>query len=172
MKSKCFFFILLGLFLACQRNDSGNYPPFPVFDNLRDGIAMSAKNNQPILIVFDWNGSSINAMEALEQSEIQPIITKHYNVVRVLIDDRTPWPEEKKYLNRKGKQISTYGAYYIDLQVRWFNEVYQPMYAILTPDGQPMLANGKPLFCGYVKVSDSQAVAQLKKMLEQPEFAH
>lgn len=156
------FYLCLLLAPACQKNARQDIP-FPVFGSWRDGLG--AANGKPILMIFDWHGSSADAFSILLEPTVLPL-AQQYNVVWVAVDDGTPLPPDTTILDRNGRRLKTLGGFYADLQRRSLPEHYRPMYALFSPDGKPILLNNKPLYCGYASPKDEEGVRGFVWMLE------
>ncbi len=140
-------------------------PPFPVLPDLENGKKVALQSGQPILILFDWTGSSVDAVELLRQPEIGEIISKNYVFVQVFADNPRKWPDGTVFTDRNGHQINHIGGYYRDLQYRFFKEEFQPMYAILDAAGQPVLKNNKPFYEGYLSAEEARNAHYFKDFL-------
>lgn len=130
-------------------------------------VVEEARNQQrPILILFDWHGSSVDALEILAQPEVSKIISENYVFARVFTDNRDTWKDEKLRIDRNGYQITTIGGFYQDLQYRFFKDSFQPMYALLSPDGKPLIFKNHPLFEGYLSAGDAEKVQHFTQFLQ------
>lgn len=102
-------------------------------------LELSKKENKPILIDFTgW--ACVNCRKMEEQvwtrPEISLLIKKHFILVSLFVDDRKKLTESFFYKTRSGsdKEIITMGDKWATFQSENFNQVTQPMYAILGPD--------------------------------------
>jgi len=113
------------------------------FKDLKEGMAYAKEVNKPIMI--DFTGyACVNCRKMEEhvwpENEVYELLKDDYVLVSLYVDDRTPLPEEEQIpvetWDGKKKDLTTYGEKWTHLQFTYFNNVSQPYYVLLTPDGQ------------------------------------
>lgn len=106
-------------------------------------IQLSKEQNKPILIDFTgW--ACVNCRKMEEQvwpdPEVADIINKQYILLSLYVDDREKLPANERFIykNEKGeeKEIITIGDLWSTFQAENFNQVTQPLYIALNPDGK------------------------------------
>lgn len=133
--------------------------PFPHHPDFFEAIEKAKNQQRPILILFDWKGSSVDALAMLAQPEVARVIAEKFVFVHVFADDSSPWPDGKPRIDRNGYAIKSKGSFFQDMQYRFFKDAFQPMYALLSPDGKPLASpTGKAFFEGYLSADDPKKV--------------
>lgn len=107
----------------------------------------------------------------LAQPDVSEIIAENYVFAHVFADDASTWPDSKPRIDRNGYQIRTIGSFYQDLQYRFFKDSFQPMYALLSSDGKPLIFKNHPLFEGYLSADDSEKLQHFTQFLQNGLFA-
>lgn len=162
---------LLWFAFSCQGPPQESVP-FPVHADWKAALGAANSNGKPILMIFDWHGSSVDGLSPLRSAAALPIVKANYNVAWVALDNSQPLPDDTIILDRKGNRIKTLGGWYNDLQTRNFPDHFRPMYALFSPEGKPILLKNKPLYCGYVQQGDEKGLAEFAEMLRAGAAAH
>ena len=111
------------------------------FHDYEEGMAYAKKNRLPVLLDFTGHGCvNCRLMEnnVWRKDEVNLVINK-YVVISLYVDDRTDLPTEMHYVSNAGgrnRNIDKVGKYWVDFQVRHFNQLSQPYYALLGPNGE------------------------------------
>jgi len=115
-------------------------------------IALSKQLHKPILIDFTgWNCVNCRKMEQ-EVLPIPAVLTKLQNdfvILQMVIDDKTDLPAAEQYKSTvTGKNITTLGGKWLDLEIGKFNSNAQPYYVITNEKGEALV---KPIGATDVK---------------------
>ncbi len=113
------------------------------FKDLKDGLAYARKVDKPVMI--DFTGyACVNCRKMEEhvwpEKEVYDVLKDGYVLVSLYVDDREPLPEAEQIPveNWRGQKevLETYGEKWTHLQFTYFNNVSQPYYVLISPDGQ------------------------------------
>lgn len=111
--------------------------------DLEEGLACAKQLNKPVLIDFKGHAcANCKKMDALVWSdpEVQKRIRENFVLVGLYADDRTRLPESEVYISKvDGKEKKTMGKKNEDIEISMFNTNTLPLYAIVDPDGNPLL---------------------------------
>mgnify|MGYP000489017385 CR=1 FL=1 len=121
---------------------SGFFPPkdHGVITELDEGIALAKIEDKPILLDFTgW--SCVNCRQVEQNIWPNPEVAKRLNEQVVLVslyaDDRTKLPENRTYFSENlSRTVKTVGGKWTDFEAKEFGQIAQPLYALITPDGQ------------------------------------
>lgn len=81
------FIIMLLLLVACIAEKKP--VELAYFQNYREGISYAQKQNQLILLIFDfWANPTMSTLKLIEDDEIIRLL-KNYTVIHLMVDDRT-----------------------------------------------------------------------------------
>jgi uncharacterized protein YyaL (SSP411 family) len=112
-----------------------------VVNDYKQAVQLAKAQHKPILIDFTgWACVNCRKMEehVWTDPEITAIIQSNYILVSLYVDDREKLPPAERftYTSQNGieKDIITQGDRWAVFQAENFNQVTQPLYAILTPD--------------------------------------
>jgi thiol:disulfide interchange protein len=131
-----------------------------VINDYEKALALSRAQNKPLLIDFTgW--ACVNCRKMEEQvwtrPEIASLIREQFVLVSLYVDDRQKLPADKQFTYRfadgKEKDIRTLCDRWATFQAENFSQVSQPLYVVLSPEGQLM---NKPV--GYTP--DQEAYRQ------------
>ncbi len=158
------FTLGLCLFSACggSHQRALNFTPEP---NFKQALVAAAADGKPILVVFDRNTSTVDAMAVLCLPEVAAVLREQYHVVWAAIDNPEPLPPDTNVLTEDGHKIKNLGGCYFDLMHRHFPETFSPMYALFGPNGKPFQVRGRLLYSRYVDPGDQTAVQDFQKLL-------
>jgi thiol:disulfide interchange protein DsbD len=110
--------------------------------DIRQAIACAREQNKPVFIDFTGHGCvNCRKMEANVWShpDVLQRLKSDFVVVALYGDDKTELPEAQWFTSPyDGKLKKSVGKQNSDYQVRYFNSNTQPLYAILSPDGNPL----------------------------------
>jgi len=108
-------------------------------------LQMAKEQNKPLLIDFTgWACVNCRKMEenVWTNPEIKELIEQKYILVSLYVDDRKKLPEAERFVftgtDNKKKDIVTIGDKYQAFQNANFNNVSQPLYAVVSPDEKLM----------------------------------
>jgi thioredoxin-related protein len=116
------------------------------FTNYKEGLSKAMESGKPLLIYFTGY-ACIPARkfedQVLRDPHIQEIIKKHFEVVCLYVDDRTPLTQEKIYHAKSLKRDIKYlGDIHQELQIDKFQSNRQPMFFILDKAGKRIATSG------------------------------
>ena len=106
------------------------------FFDYNEGLAEAKRLNKPILIDFTGHACvNCRKMEAnvWPDKEILGILNQDYVLIQLYVDDKTELAVEDKVTTPEGKELSTIGKKWSDLQARKFQSNSQPYYVLLDP---------------------------------------
>lgn len=115
---------------------------FDCYHDLDAAFAQAKATGKPILL--DFSGYACVNCRKMEEhvwpvAGVQNTIDRHYILVSLYVDDKTPLPEheQRNYVTCSGKQkrLTTIGHKWSTLQTETFVNNSQPYYALLSPDG-------------------------------------
>jgi thiol:disulfide interchange protein len=111
--------------------------------DLEEGLACARQLNKPVLIDFKGHAcANCKKMDALVWSdpEVQRRIRENFVLVGLYVDDRTKLPDEEVYVSKvDGKEKKTMGKKNEDIEITMFNTNTLPLYAIVDPEGNPLI---------------------------------
>lgn len=106
------------------------------FFDYNEGLAEAKRLNKPILIDFTGHACvNCRKMEAnvWPDKEILGMLNRDYVLIQLYVDDKTELAAEDKVTTPEGKELSTIGKKWSDLQARKFQSNSQPYYVLLDP---------------------------------------
>ncbi len=135
--------------------------------DIRQAIACAREQNKPVFIDFTGHGCvNCRKMEANVWShpDVLQRLKSDFVVVALYGDDKTELPEAQWFTSPyDGKLKKSVGKQNSDYQVRYFNSNTQPLYAILSPDGNPLDTRSyDPDVPGFVRFLDGAKLAMKK----------
>ncbi|MBK8500515.1 MAG: thioredoxin family protein [Flavobacteriales bacterium] len=111
--------------------------------SIEEGQRASQASGKPMLIDnTGWACVNCRKMEETvwSEPEILKILQDHYVLVSLYVDDKRELPKEEQhvYINCRGqkKLITTEGNRWATMQSESFGSVSQPLYVLLSPEGQ------------------------------------
>lgn len=110
-----------------------------IINDYDKAIAMAKQQHKPLLIDFTgWACANCRRMEeeVWTQQEVSAMIREHFILVSLYVDDKAKLPVQQRIVNYKtkdslAKDIITIGDKYATFESENFNQVSQPLYAIL-----------------------------------------
>lgn len=135
--------------------------------DIRQAIACAREQNKPVFIDFTGHGCvNCRKMEANVWShpDVLQRLKSDFVVVALYGDDKTELPQAQWFTSPyDGKLKKSVGKQNSDYQVRYFNSNTQPLYAILSPDGNPLDTRSyDPDVPGFVRFLDGAKLAMKK----------
>ncbi|MEO6930886.1 MAG: thioredoxin family protein, partial [Chitinophagaceae bacterium] len=125
-----------GAFKSVEANVQNDY---------EKALQMAKEQNKPLLIDFTgWACVNCRKMEenVWTNPEIKELIEQKFILVSLYVDDRQKLPEAERFVftgaDGKKKEIVTIGDKYQAFQNANFNNVSQPLYAVVSPDEKLM----------------------------------
>jgi len=126
------------------------YSDFLHFENglqgyfdLEEGLACARQLNKPVLIDFKGHAcANCKEMDARVWSDpgVQKRIRENFVVVGLYVDDRTKLPDNEVFVSRiDGREKKTMGKKNEDIEISMFNTNTLPLYAIVDPEGKPLI---------------------------------
>lgn len=126
------------------------YSDFLHFENglkgyfdLEEGLACARQQNKPVLIDFKGHAcANCKLMDARVWSdpEVQKRIRENFVLVGLYIDDRTKLTDNEIFVSKTdGKEKRTLGKKNEDIEISMFNTNTMPLYAIVDPEGKPLI---------------------------------
>lgn len=113
------------------------------FFDYEEGLAYAKQVNKPVLLDFTgWSCTNCRKMEATVWAETEVLnrLKNDYVIISLYVDDKTPLPENEKYVSESGKKIKTLGNKWSELQTTKFQTNSQPYYVIMNPEGETLVA--------------------------------
>lgn len=108
--------------------------------DLKQALACAKQKNKPVFIDFTGHGCvNCREMEANVWShpEVLKRLQNDFIVVALYVDDKTELPRDQWYVSSyDGKEKKTIGKQNADLQVTRFKANAQPLYVLLSPEGE------------------------------------
>jgi thiol:disulfide interchange protein len=105
-------------------------------------IEVSKQLHKPILIDFTgWNCVNCRKMEqeVLPKPEVLRRLQNDFVILQMVIDDKTDLPAAEQYKSTvTGKNITTLGGKWLDLEISKFNSNAQPYYVIINEKGEAL----------------------------------
>jgi thiol:disulfide interchange protein DsbD len=113
------------------------------FKELEEGLAHAKAVNKPVLLDFTGH-ACVNCREMEEnvwpEPEVYPLLKNDYVLISLYVDEKISLPEKEQItIERKtgGKKKLRYtGDRWQVLQTEYFGKNTQPLYVLMTPDGQ------------------------------------
>ena len=111
--------------------------------DLEQGLACARKLGKPVLIDFKGHAcANCKEMDARVWSDpgVQQRLRDNFVLVALYVDDRTKLPENEIFVSKvDGKEKKTIGKKNEDIEISMFNTNTLPLYAIVDPDGKPLI---------------------------------
>jgi len=111
--------------------------------DLEEGLACARQLNKPVLIDFKGHAcANCKKMDALVWSdpEVQRRIRENFVLVGLYVDDRTKLTDNEVFVSKiDGKEKKTMGKKNEDIEITMFNTNTLPLYAIVDPEGNPLI---------------------------------
>lgn len=108
--------------------------------DLKQALACAKQKNKPVFIDFTGHGCvNCREMEANVWShpEVLKRLQNDFIVVALYVDDKTELPKDQWYVSKyDGREKKTIGKQNADLQVTRFQANAQPLYVLLSPEGE------------------------------------
>lgn len=126
------------------------YSDFLHFENglqgyfdLEEGLACARQLDKPVLIDFKGHAcANCKEMDARVWSDpgVQKRIRENFVLVGLYVDDRTKLPDNEVFVSKiDGKEKKTMGKKNEDIEISMFNTNTLPLYAIVDPEGKPLI---------------------------------
>lgn len=130
--------------------DTPKYADFLHFDyglkgyfDLEQALECAKELNKPVLIDFKGHAcANCKEMDARVWSdpEVQKRIRENFVLVGLYVDDRTKLQEDEIYVSKiDGREKKTLGKKNEDIEITMFNTNSLPLYAIVDPNGKPLI---------------------------------
>lgn len=114
------------------------------FFDYKEGIEYAKKVNKPVLVDFTGHACvNCRKMEAnvWPNPEVYKKISQDYVLIQLYVDDKTELSPEDVVTNSQGKQLTTIGKKWSDLQATKFQSNSQPYYVLLdSKTEQPLVS--------------------------------
>jgi len=111
--------------------------------DLEEGLACARQQNKPVLIDFKGHAcANCKEMDARVWSdpEVQRRIRESFVLVGLYVDDRTKLPDSEVFISKvDGREKKTMGKKNEDIEISMFNTNTLPLYAIVDPEGRPLI---------------------------------
>lgn len=111
--------------------------------DLEQGLACARKLGKPVLIDFKGHAcANCKEMDARVWSDqgVQQRLRDNFVLVALYVDDRTKLPENEIFVSKvDGKEKKTIGKKNEDIEISMFNTNTLPLYAIVDPEGKPLI---------------------------------
>ncbi|NLE35273.1 MAG: DUF255 domain-containing protein, partial [Bacteroidales bacterium] len=111
--------------------------------DLEEGLACAGQLNKPVLIDFKGHAcANCKEMDARVWSDpgVQQRLRDNFVLVALYVDDRTKLPDNEIYVSKvDGKEKKTMGKKNEDVEISMFNTNTLPLYAIVDPEGKPLI---------------------------------
>jgi len=111
--------------------------------DLEQGLACARKLGKPVLIDFKGHAcANCKEMDARVWSDagVQQRLRDNFVLVALYVDDRTKLPENEVFVSKvDGKEKKTMGKKNEDIEISMFNTNTLPLYAIVDPEGKPLI---------------------------------
>ncbi|HFC01227.1 MAG TPA: thioredoxin family protein [Phaeodactylibacter sp.] len=120
------------------------------FKDIQAGWAYAKKNKKPILL--DFTGYACVNCRKMEEhvwpvKKVDKFLKNDYVLISLYVDDKKALPEEEQITVQKPKELGggtrklrTYGNKWSYLQTRYFKNNTQPLYVLMSPDGELLSA--------------------------------
>ncbi len=124
-------------------------------------IELAKQLHKPILIDFTgWNCVNCRKMESnvLPDPGVLKRLKDNFVVLQLVIDDKTELPAAEQLKSATtGKNVTTLGGKWIDLEISRYNSNAQPFYVIINENGQTLVPPQGAIFNidGFIKYLDS-----------------
>ena len=113
------------------------------FKDLEEGLAHAKAVNKPVMLDFTGH-ACVNCREMEEnvwpEPEVYPYLKNDYVLISLYVDEKISLPEDQQItIERKSggkKKLRYTGDRWQLLQTEYFNKNTQPLYVLMTPDGQ------------------------------------
>lgn len=117
-------------------------PEFTMYKSLEEGMAIAKETGKPVFMDFTgWACVNCRSMEdnVWPDETVRTLLENEFVMVSLYVDEDIELPEDEQfvYTTRDGrkKRIKTVGNKWATLQTETFNNNSQPMYAIISPNG-------------------------------------
>ncbi|MCB0686801.1 MAG: thioredoxin family protein, partial [Saprospiraceae bacterium] len=104
------------------------------FKDLAEGVAYARKVDKPIMIDFTGH-ACVNCRKMEEhvwpREEVNNMLQNDFILISLYVDEKIALPEEEQT-----EAMRNYGEKWKYFQTKYFNNNSQPLYALITPDGQ------------------------------------
>jgi len=117
-------------------------PDFKIYHTLEEGYMAAREEGKPVFIDFTgWACVNCRAMEdkVWPEESVRALLDNDFIIVSLYVDEDVELPAEEQfiYTTRDGrkKRIKTVGNKWATLQTETFNNNSQPMYAIISSEG-------------------------------------
>ncbi len=114
--------------------------PYHAYFDLKEALACAKTQGKPVFIDFTGHGCvNCREMESRVWSDerVKNKLSENYVMAALYVDDKTELPEKEWYVSKyDGKQKTSLGKQNADLQITRFNANAQPLYVLLTPEGE------------------------------------
>ena len=106
-------------------------------------VEVSKQSHKPILIDFTgWNCVNCRNMEqnVFPNPEVLKRLKNDFVMLQLVIDDKTDLPASEQYKSTvTGKNITTIGSKWLDLEISKYNSNAQPFYVIINQKGETLV---------------------------------
>jgi thiol:disulfide interchange protein len=132
-------------------------------------IEVSKQLHKPILIDFTgWNCVNCRKMESnvMPNPEVLKRLQNDFVILQLVIDDKTELSASAQYKSDvTGKNITTLGGKWLDLEIGKYQSNAQPFYVIINEKGETLVPPQGAIFDvdGYIKYLDSGIAAYHNK---------
>lgn len=131
----------------CEEPKYGDFLHFEYglqgYFDLEQGLACARKLGKPVLIDFKGHAcANCKEMDARVWSDagVQQRLRDNFVLVALYVDDRTKLAESEVFVSKvDGKEKKTMGKKNEDIEISMFNTNTLPLYAIVDPDGKPLI---------------------------------
>jgi len=110
----------------------------------QEGIESAKRQNKPVLIDFTGHACvNCRKMEAnvWPDRQVYKMISEDYVLIQLYVDDKSDVSQKDIVVTPEGKQLTTIGKKWSDLQARKFQSNSQPLYVLLNPETEmPLIA--------------------------------
>lgn len=138
-------------FMGNNLNALSGFPPpkhYSIFEtdshetitDLEKGFALAKKANKPVLL--DFTGWTCVNCRKVEQNiwtnkEVKSILENEVILVSLYADENEKLPEDEVYYSTNlEKTVNTVGEKWTDFEATSFGKISQPLYALISPDGE------------------------------------
>lgn len=115
---------------------------FKLYHDLEEGLRAAAEQGKPVFLDFTgWACVNCRKMEdtVWPKDEIKGLLQSEFVMISLYVDEKVALPSEEQFVyttkDGRKKKIETVGNKWATLQTETFNNNSQPMYAILSPNG-------------------------------------
>jgi thiol:disulfide interchange protein len=131
-------------------------------------VEVAKQLQRPIMIDFTgWNCVNCRKMEStvLPNPEVLKRLQNDFVVLQLVIDDKTELPvAEQTKSTYNGRQITTLGGKWLDLEITKYNSNAQPYYVLINEKGETLVTpQGSGSTTDFIKYLDSGLAAYKNK---------